>query len=300
MTRTTLSCGGVVDGQQMLHAAGPVQAGPGGFGVGTAPPSQPRRRSSRSRGGRTRSPHARPVRAWPGCPGVVEELEWLLVHDDDGVGRIVGPDVDGEHVLHRRDERCVGARRNRPARLQVRLKCPLFRTRPIVEWSIGGIPSVTATCFSSSRRRPPLTSLGRLGARQRDHPGLDFAGHLGLHRRCGPLLAADHVLDPPAMCRERLRHQVDRALRRADPLGHHPTIRRVTLRLVQRQQHPGPGDHPSRMPTRGHHLDQLRTVTRRQADRELLGTRHDVTPSSQSTDQKSGPRIPVTLEATRH
>ena len=32
-----------------------------------------------------------------------------------------------------------------------RFKRPLFRTRPIVEWSIGGIPSVTSTCFSSRR-----------------------------------------------------------------------------------------------------------------------------------------------------
>jgi len=109
-----------------------------------------------------------------------------------------------------------------------------------------------------------------------------------------------HVLDPTALSRELLGHQVDGALRRADPFGHHPTIRRVTLRLIQRQQHPGPGDHPGRMPTRRHHLGQLPAVARFQADRELLGTRHDVNSLWSSINQKSGPHITIKLGATRH
>jgi len=84
-------------------------------------------------------------------PGVIEQLQWLLVHDHHGVGPIVGAGVDAEHILHRRHEGCVLLGRDRPTRLQVRLKRPLFRTRPIVEWSIGGIPSVKATCLSSNR-----------------------------------------------------------------------------------------------------------------------------------------------------
>ena len=62
------------------------------------------------------------------------------------------PGIDSQdNFRQRRDERGVAVRRDRPASFQVRLKRPLFRTRPIVEWSIGGIPSVTSTCFSSSR-----------------------------------------------------------------------------------------------------------------------------------------------------
>jgi hypothetical protein len=67
------------------------------------------------------------------------------------VGPVVGAGVDAQHILHRGCERRVGVRRDRPACFQVRLKRPLFRTRPIVEWSIGGIPSVRATCLSNSR-----------------------------------------------------------------------------------------------------------------------------------------------------
>ena len=132
----------------------------------------------------------------------------------------------------------------------MRLKRPLFRTRPIVEWSIGGIPSVKATCLSNNRSVHRCTPGRRLAARQRDHPRLHVPGHLRLHRRRDPLLAADHVLDPPGMRRERLRDQIHRALRCADPFGHHAAIRRRPLRLVQGQQHPGPGDHPGRMPPR--------------------------------------------------
>lgn len=128
---------GVVDGQQMVHAVGPVGAGPGGLGVGAAPtpqwfgPDEDRAGAVANvlgvlagylprLGRRARS-------------GVGEQLEGLLVHDDDRIGRVIRSGVDGQHVLHRRDERRAGVRRNRPARLQVRLKCPLFRTRPIVE-----------------------------------------------------------------------------------------------------------------------------------------------------------------------
>ena len=88
---------------------------------------------------------------WRASSGIGEQLQWLLVHHDHRIGRIVRPGVDSQDVFHRRDERGVGVRRDRPACFQVRFKRPLFRTRPIVEWSIGGIPSVTSTCFSSRR-----------------------------------------------------------------------------------------------------------------------------------------------------
>ena len=81
----------------------------------------------------------------------VEQLPGLLVHDHDRVGRVIGAGVDAQQVLHRRHEGRVLLGRDRPTRLQMRLKRPLFRTRPIVEWSIGGIPSVKATCLSSNR-----------------------------------------------------------------------------------------------------------------------------------------------------
>ena len=70
--------------------------------------------------------------------------------------------------------------------------------------------------------------------------------------------------------------------------------------LVEGQQDPGPGNHPSRMTPGRDQLDQLRAITRAQADRELLRTRHDLNSSQPSIDGKSGPHIPIRLEATRH
>ena len=74
-----------------------------------------------------------PGRGRGASPGVGEQLQWFLVHDHDREGRIVRAGVDAQHVLHRRDECGILLGRDRPARLQVRLKCPLFRTLPIVE-----------------------------------------------------------------------------------------------------------------------------------------------------------------------
>ena len=62
---------GVVDGQQVVDAVGPVDAGPGRFGVGAAPSAQwfgpDEDRASPVAGGRIRSPLGRPAPAWPAC-----------------------------------------------------------------------------------------------------------------------------------------------------------------------------------------------------------------------------------------
>lgn len=146
---------GVVDGQQVVDAVGPVDAGPGRFGVGAAPsaqwlgPDEDRAGPVADVLGVLTGGLPRPGRR--ARPGVCEQLQWLLVHHDHRIGRIVRPGVDSQDVFHRRDERGAAVRRDRPACFQVRLERPLFRTRPIVEWSIGGIPSVRSTCFSSRR-----------------------------------------------------------------------------------------------------------------------------------------------------
>ena len=146
---------GVLDTQEMFDAVGPVDSGAGGLGVGAAPtaqgfgPHEDRAGAAADVLG-VLAGHL-PGRGRRASSGVGEQLEWFLVHDHDGEGRIVGAGVDAKHVLHRCHECRVLLWRDRPARLQVRLKRPLFRTRPIVEWSIGGIPSVRATCLSSNR-----------------------------------------------------------------------------------------------------------------------------------------------------
>ena len=65
--------------------------------------------------------------------GISEELEWFLIHHDERPGRVVGAGVHPEHVFHRRTKGGVMVGWDRPAGFQVRLKRPLFRTRPIVE-----------------------------------------------------------------------------------------------------------------------------------------------------------------------
>ena len=145
---------GVLDAQQMVDAVGPVDSGAGGLGVGAAPTAQ------------GFGPHE--DRA-----GAVPDVFGVLPGHLPGRGRRCGPGVasscSGFSSMTttgrpgRRGGRRHPARppspprtprsrgRDGPTRLQVRLKRPLFRTRPIVEWSIGGIPSVTATCLSSNR-----------------------------------------------------------------------------------------------------------------------------------------------------
>lgn len=128
---------GVVDVQQVLDPAGPVQAGAGRFRVGAAPagqglgPHEDRARPvAHVFGILTGHPSRRGRGAWA---GVGQQLQRFLIHHDNRMSRIVRAGVHAEHVFHRGHERGVLLGRDRPARLQVRLKCPLFSTRPMVE-----------------------------------------------------------------------------------------------------------------------------------------------------------------------
>ena len=155
MTRTTFVRVWVLDTQEMFDALGPVDSGAGGLGVGPAPTAQgfgPHEdRAGAAADVLAVLPGDPPGRSRRAGSGVVEQLQWLLVHDHDRVGPVEAAGVDAQHVLHRRHEGRVLLGRDRPARLQVRFKRPLIGTRPIVEWSIGGIPSVKATCLSNNR-----------------------------------------------------------------------------------------------------------------------------------------------------
>ena len=48
------------------------------------------------------------------------------------------------------------------------------------------------------------------------------------------------------------------------------------------------------------HLGQLRTISRLQADRELLWTMHDINSLWSSIKQRSGPQKAMTFKATRY
>jgi hypothetical protein len=93
---------------------------------------------------------------------------------------------------------------------------------------------------------PPIPALGRLGTRQRDHPGFDLTGDDRRDRRRLPLLPGDgrlHVATPVGIS---LRDLHDRV--RADPstlgddrLSGHGTIP-VGVVLIQSQQDSCPAD----------------------------------------------------------
>jgi hypothetical protein len=65
-------------------------------------------------------------------PRLGNELLRCFVEADERAGRIVRSRVDVEHVLHRRDERRVGFRRDHPVVGQVRLEVVFLSARPTV------------------------------------------------------------------------------------------------------------------------------------------------------------------------
>jgi len=145
----------VVDAEQLVDLVRPVDPGPPLAGVDPAPAGEgfdPHE----DRAGSVTDVLRVLLQIVSGAGGdrvadVSRELVRLLVHAHRRRRRIVRAMVDLQHVFHAGHELPAGVRRDRPALLQMRAKPPFLRTRPIVEWSSGGIPSVSTTCFSSSR-----------------------------------------------------------------------------------------------------------------------------------------------------
>ena len=140
--------------------------------------------------------------------------------------------------------------------------------------------------FLQQPQRPPVITGRGFRARQGDHPRLDLPRHLRLHQRRRPLPPADHILGPTGALGEPLRDQIHRALRDPGPLGDHPPIRNRTDGLVQLQQNPGPGNHPSRMRPPRHHPRQLHPVTSTQRDDMILRPGHDSDSSRSSINRE--------------
>jgi len=161
---------------------------------------RPTRRSSRCRGGRIRSSHGGPAPASLACQA--------------------GHRQPGSLPSPRRTRRCRAA--GSSSTLSGEAKAPPFSDPPDRGVVHRRYPLRQEHMLLEQSQRPALTPRRWLAARQRDQPGLNSARHLRLHRRRRPLLAADHLLDPATLGRERLCHQVHGALRRTDPLGHPP------------------------------------------------------------------------------
>ena len=80
-----------------------------------------------------------------------DELLARLIEADQRARRIVRPRVDVEHVLHRRDERCVGFRWDHPVVGQVRLEVVFLSARPTVLKCAAGTILRSTTCSANRR-----------------------------------------------------------------------------------------------------------------------------------------------------
>jgi hypothetical protein len=110
---------GVVDGQESFDLPGPINLGPVGLGVDPPPPTEgfdP----AEDRAGAVADVLAVLLEIPSRCggdrvAGVRQELVGLLVHAHHWPGRVVGPGIDRENVLHCRGEGRVRLRRDHPA-----------------------------------------------------------------------------------------------------------------------------------------------------------------------------------------